>query len=892
MVGAKDTFEDFKDKFLDGFVIFKMANTIELEGELKLRTSAPGMFPPPVMYVGMFAGESKPKPFQRKRPNLSKLPVGKLPGLMDMRSQALELHRGSYRPCAPGVSRRLDLAVQHIHEGFNTFNLIRIRGAPSIANQYRPESVVQIKDEAWVFKPFGANSTNTIDLKFDDITDWRVEESGMNDSGIELQLANGGTLTFVFTHVRDVKHTMEYYWNIFRVATGGSVKMGSTHGRPIVTTTTLSGEVPALPSPIGTYDVVDQDGTAVRPGGKMVPRTRNSMIGGGKDIKIVPLENRSVKPHWSKVVMHQGWLLKKGGVGVGTSKSWIKRYFVLYKTSQGHFLVYYADFTECPLFSTERGYRNVVDLAKCTFIRPGSIKATSVDTPPNSFDIVTTEREWTLCAETQENAQRWLQLLTRAVDEDVAILPDEELLFKVKPKVDPVGLLPSADYTTSLKVSAHGISVTIPDANSKSSSISGPPEREVFFWVYTDFYKWSLLSQNSKLAILINVFADDTFSRRNEFIFRNKEAVRLATSIEYFIEKFMCVMHIRLETTEGELEDEDSSPDYNQDALQGLHHAPLYEDRRADEIDLLDMGDGNSRVVTKNNTNDPFGSSPFEDDDDAGYNDINNAPANSRASLLDDDMLGLGASTRSLNINNSPAPVTQSGSVDFFGDDSAFIAPTTVSQVSSISKTAPPLSSAQNEQHIVWFKSLIMRFSGPLYDDGALQIAATVEVRGSQGRVSFFFRNQGPSTISNLQLTVDDSVGLTRFELGPGLSTIPPLTNPSVQQQLMVECMKPISGTPSVTISYTDSLVGQRSNTLPLPVLVTSFNDPLTLAASDFIPRWDSLTAPGLQAQEVFHPSRRIVPAEISAGLSNVKFFHYQSFLLFSHVFNMSIFKF
>ena len=67
--------------------------------------------------------------------------------------------------------------------------------------------------------------------------------------------------------------------------------------------------------------------------------------------------------------MHQGWLLKKGGVGVGSIKSWIKRYFVLYSTSQGHFLAYYSDFTECPLFTNERNQRNVVDLAKATFIR-------------------------------------------------------------------------------------------------------------------------------------------------------------------------------------------------------------------------------------------------------------------------------------------------------------------------------------------------------------------------------------------------------------------------------------------------------------------------------------------------------------------------------------------
>lgn len=49
----------------------------------------------------------------------------------------------------------------------------------------------------------------------------------------------------------------------------------------------------------------------------------------------------------------------------------------------------------------------------------------------------------------------------------------------------------------------------------------------------------------------MNVFADSSFSRRVEYIFRNKEAQRLATAIEYFIEKFMTLMHIRLETTEG-----------------------------------------------------------------------------------------------------------------------------------------------------------------------------------------------------------------------------------------------------------------------------------------------------------------------------------------------------
>ena len=45
--------------------------------------------------------------------------------------------------------------------------------------------------------------------------------------------------------------------------------------------------------------------------------------------------------------------------------------------------------------------------------------------------MVTIEREWTLGAENKANMQKWLQLITRAVDEDVAVLPDDALHFEV-----------------------------------------------------------------------------------------------------------------------------------------------------------------------------------------------------------------------------------------------------------------------------------------------------------------------------------------------------------------------------------------------------------------------------------------------------------------------------
>ena len=58
---------------------------------------------------------------------------------------------------------------------------------------------------------------------------------------------------------------------------------------------------------------------------------------------------------------------------------------------------------------------------------------------------------------------------------------------------------------------------------------------------------------------------------------------------------------------------------------------------------------------------------------------------------------------------------------------------------------------------------------------------------------------------------------------------------------------------------------------------MTSFNDPLSLPGADFVLRWDSLSAVGLQAQEVLYPTQRISPAEIAAGLQTVSNFPTQS---------------
>jgi hypothetical protein len=291
---------------------------------------------------------------------------------------------------------------------------------------------------------YGSGMDN-LEVPFDQIEDWNVygRDGSRNDRpelGLIVHMKDDHTLYFNVRHLRDLRHTLEFFWNRYQHTHGGHVKPMSTHGRPLEIVYTLQGEVVAPPAPQGSVDIIDADGQILRPGTRRRSNTARMMLRPS-----TVSENLQVKKHWNKVVLHQGWLLKKGGA----AKQWMRRYFVLYSTSQGHFLSYYSDVSDAPLFGGTDRHRNVIDLAKVTFIRPVS---NNRDAPDHSFDVVTIEREWTLCAENKINMQRWLQLITRAVDEDVAILPDDVLRFEVKTRADPTGTLPRHDYSTVIEV--------------------------------------------------------------------------------------------------------------------------------------------------------------------------------------------------------------------------------------------------------------------------------------------------------------------------------------------------------------------------------------------------------------------------------------------------------
>ena len=165
-----------------------------------------------------------------------------------------------------------------------------------------------------------------------------------------------------------------------------------------------------------------------------------------------------------------------------------------------------------------------------------------------------------------------------------------------------------------------------------------------------------------------------------------------------------------------------------------------------------------------------------------------------------------------------------------------------------------------------------MSGGGPLYDDGSVQIACKVEIRGSQGRLTLFLRNQGPGDATSFVVTVQDPAGLLRHQLSP-LSTSSLAPRSQTEQQMLMECMKPAFPSPQLCISYTNSVTGvHRDNSFDLPIHIATFNEPLPLTSEDFLARWQLLSGAGQQVQEVFTLSRPIVPEQVHDALYKVRF--------------------
>ena len=877
-------------------MILKFMNSLEVENEIKMRFKSlqlqaqqlsrhpPRM--PPFEYVGMYAGPTKPKPFQRKRANLSTRPQGKLPSLTTMRTLAVSSHQGSGKPVPGNESLRITLALENIHRGTQTFRLKSLQGVEGV-----PSSGATLVMDYENIKLI-SNGTQVWEKKWDELDDYEVVDRmhhGDPNNGVKFffpipdKTEQELEIFCVVNEVRLLMYAVEFFYNRKLEANGEPAKRQTTHGRRVLKMHTLSGEIDAPPIPKGDLTIRDVEGAVVRmensgiqgamsmisssamdrraSGGKVTRRSSVTKMFGSPQANQGPLpENPIASHHWNLVCIHQGWLLKKGGM----SKNWMKRYAVLYRTAQGHFLSYYSDYSESPLYSSSAEERNIIDLSKTTFIRPVSNYPGGA--PPHAFDVCTIEREWTLCPINHDDQQLWLQILTRVIDEDVAVVPDDHMNFVVKARQDPTRQLVLDEYTTCMKVSAAGVSVTTQQGSSNGEFT------EKFFWCYTDFFKWSLIHHKNKMALQISVFMSAEFDakHRQEFLFRTREAQRLASAIEFYIEKFMSIMHLWLE---GEEEDTSmtngSSGSATPESSMNLDtNAQDYEKEPDQLLDLLGDDDDDSKGRGAIGSTDSL---DLMAELSLGTNPATPPPppppATEEASLKVPptpetptvDLFGNVTSPHGEAIAPPPAvpPAASSagdGLLDLMSGNDDFFSS---SGAPTASNTPIGIDVKTKEHMTAWFKLLTVDTNGLLFENDLIALYLKQEYRGSQARIDFMLKSKG-------QAMQSISADINTAEIGPNalrirLQSVQPFleANGQLTARMMVECMTPFSGSPAFDFKF--SLGGSNyAYIIPIPSIVTKFVEPVQMNGQDLMLRWNGMNAAGLEVMEIFQAKNPI----------------------------------
>ena len=366
----------------NSLMVLEVNDSASLQKDIEARMSEadyPERNGPGILYVGVYIGSKKPKPFERKRPSLTNVVDESVAKRVDMRNEMVRFHKGSVRVCTRNGSRRLELALECLLNGRNIFKVLNIEG--NCSSEWTIDSVLSISisglEMSYVSSPTSIDNASKRELSFDAIDHWMTIDNShcSSDSGIDVFLMNGEYCFFAFDEITYVKHTLEYYWNRCMQSKGRNCQLGSVHGRRVCRTHTLSGDKKAPPYPEGNNTcIIDKDGALLTIGSEAYSRMAS--------------------------VVHQGWMMKKTGL---SNRVWSKQYFVLYDTSQGHFLAYYRSCQDSFLFTDLILHKNFIDLSQVIYLRPISEKQKNPSTPPFAFDVVTTTKQWTLCAESTKD---------------------------------------------------------------------------------------------------------------------------------------------------------------------------------------------------------------------------------------------------------------------------------------------------------------------------------------------------------------------------------------------------------------------------------------------------------------------------------------------------------
>jgi len=174
------------------------------------------------------------------------------------------------------------------------------------------------------------------------------------------------------------------------------------------------------------------------------------------------------------------------------------------------------------------------------------------------------------------------------------------------------------------------------------------------------------------------------------------------------------------------------------------------------------------------------------------------------------------------------------------------------------------------------FAKLCSTPQGVLFQNSTIQVGVKSEFRGSQGRLQLFVGNMSPEPLKNfvieipevsyLRRSISDEQGATGSKAVVGVLAM------KQQKRLMImaEAIAPYSDIPDMTITF-ETNTEKHTYPLRLPIVTTSFTDPITVDKAAFMGRWNQLA--GKESQEIVatgipgSPERMQKVAELLAAL-------------------------
>jgi len=156
------------------------------------------------------------------------------------------------------------------------------------------------------------------------------------------------------------------------------------------------------------------------------------------------------------------------------------------------------------------------------------------------------------------------------------------------------------------------------------------------------------------------------------------------------------------------------------------------------------------------------------------------------------------------------------------------------------------------------FSNLCTSPSGVLFENALLQVGVKQEYQGAQGRITVFFGNLGSNLLKHFRVTVDEcdhlrmqkqgTEGLLDDEEEGGCSVA---VRTQAKLLLLVEVMAPFDDAPAMRVKFETTEGVKHEYPLRLPIVATSFMEPVTLEAGAFMQRWKSLEGQDRECQEI-----------------------------------------